>query len=87
MARPIRGDTRTQSRSYRLEGATIATIERLSDELGLSHAQVVARAVAALAGDQDRQALVVEVERAEHRGRRRGLEDALAAEVARSKAQ
>lgn len=79
--RPIRGATATRSRAYRLDAGTIATIERLGTELHLSHAQVVARAVAALAG-QARPGRW-ELDFAERRGRLESLAQALQAERVR----
>lgn len=79
--RPIRGASRLVSRAYRLEPATIATIKRMGTDLGLSHAQVVARAVEALAGEP--RPTAVELERAHRLGRRESLGEALAAENAR----
>lgn len=79
--RPIRGTTATRQRAYRLDAGTIATIERLATELGLSHAQVVARAVEVLAG-QERPGRW-ELDFAERRGRLLALAEALTAERVR----
>lgn len=80
--RPIRGASRLVSRAYRLDEATIAAIKRLGEELGISHAQVVARAVEWMAAGGAK-ALYEEVARQVMRARVQALEDALAAEVAR----
>lgn len=82
--RPIRGATATRQRAYRLDAGTIATIERLGKEMDLSHAQVVARAVEALAGA--RRPGLWELEFAERRGRLLALADALTAERVRQEA-
>lgn len=79
--RPIRGATATRSRAYRLDAGTISAIERLAAALGLSHAQVVARAVEALAGQERPGAW--ELEAAERRGRLLALAEALQAERVR----
>lgn len=79
--RPIRGATATRPRAYRLDAGTIATIERLATELGLSHAQVVARAVEAL--DAGRGPLMAERDRL--RARVAELEDVL--RIVRDEAQ
>lgn len=79
--RPIRGASRLVSRAYRLEEGTIATIERLATDLGLSHAQVVARAVEVLAGSE--RPGQWELDAVERRGRLESLGEALAEEHAR----
>lgn len=82
--RPIRGATATRSRAYRLDAGTIATIERLAEEHGLSHAQIVASAVAALGSDQG--ALLAEqAERDRLRARVAEFEDVL--RIVRDEAQ